>query len=140
MHTGCCKKQWAGCPWCRRVLCPECPALESGTLCKTHTQLSLRRYDLEAEVEACNTYLGPNVPLEVNETLWVPHQLIGFGSQHQHACFVQEVWYWPYTDQVCLWIATKYGGHTIAWELKPYYWANLLKQVGIARIPKKKGA
>jgi len=132
----CCSKHWTGCAWCRRVLCPQCPASPIETLCKTHTTLARRRYDLEAEVAAFNAWLGPDVPLEVNEKLWVPHQLIGFGSQHKYECFVQEAWYFAYTDQVCLWIQTLYGFHKISWVLKSYYWERLLKQVGIARLLK----
>ncbi len=138
MSERCCAKHWTGCAWCRRVFCPDCPVSLPDTLCKMHTRLARRRYDLAAEVEAFNTWLGPNVPLEVSEKLWVPHQLIGFGSQHAHECFVQEVWYFDYPDRVALWIKTRYGMHRTSWVLKPHYWAKLLKQVGIERIPKAK--
>jgi hypothetical protein len=133
----CCGKHWTGCVWCRRALCPNCPAPPVDALCKTHMELARRHYDLAAEVTAFNAWLGPYVPLQVNEKLWIPHQLIGFGSQHRHECFVQEASYFPFTDQVYVWIATRYGIHHTGWVLEPYYWAKLLKRVRIARIPKK---
>jgi hypothetical protein len=133
----CCEKHWTGCTWCRRILCPNCPAPPVSALCGFHAPFARRRFDLAAEVKAFNTCLGPHIPLEVTEKLWIPHQLIGFGSQHRHECFVQEAWYFEYTDEVCLWIQTKYGFHRISWELESYYWAKLLKQAGVARIPKK---
>jgi hypothetical protein len=135
-ETTCCKHHWTGCTWCRRVLCPTCPAPPVSTLCGIHAPFVRCHFDLNAEVAAFNVWLGPKVPLIVTEKLWIPHQLIGFGSQHRHECFVQSASYFEYTDEVYIAIETRYGMHYMGWVLEPYYWAKLLKQVGIERIRK----
>ena len=134
-HEPSCLPRWAACWWCHTVLCKECSGTPIQDLCRIHAPFARRRYDLSAEIDAFNDYIGDVPTFKISEKVPVSPRLIGYGAHHE--CFVQDAYYRDFTDEVCITIKTKYGIHREFWALTPRYWAMLLKRVGIARIPKK---
>lgn len=135
LHEPTCKERWAACWWCHAALCPKCPGVPSPELCRIHAPFARRRYDLSAEIDAFNDYIGEINAFEISEKVQVSHQIAEVGPQHE--CFIQTAYYFHYSDEVFLQFQTRYGGHRTSATITPRYWATLLKRVGIARIPKK---